>query len=178
MWCPRCGQEFDRETAVCPGCGVPLVEMLVSVRPPKPRRTDRPDGPRMEFLLFFGSRDDLEEALSLLDAAGIPWECREQGGSGARRLTRSRGGAALYVDSRFTHRAMRLLRRYDEDFQTPFTDEELDAAIADYECDYGCEAEPEEPDEPVSPEGYRMVFVFLAVFGALAVLAAAAALLH
>ena len=67
--------------------------------------------------------------------------------------------------------------RYDRDLQQPFDDDELETAIADYVADYGDEAEPEEPDRPVSPEGYRMVFVFLAVFGALALLAVLAAVL-
>ena len=169
MWCPKCCREFP-DAASCPDCGTPLVEMLVSVRPPRTQ-------PQMTFLMFFADREALEDALDVLDAAGFPWECRDQGGSGFRRVTRSSGGTELYVDSRYSHRALRLLRQYDEDLQTPFSDEELDAAIADYECDYGAEAEPAEPAEPVSPEGYRMVFVFLAIFGVLAVLAALTVLL-
>lgn len=166
MWCPNCKREYSGGETVCADCGVPLVEMLVSVRPPEPE---------LEFLLYIADRAELEEAMDLLEEAEIPFQCRSRGGSGYRRMTRGQGGGALYVDSRYTHRALRLLRRFDEDYRQPFGDEELDAAIADYEADFGA-ASPEEA-EPAPTEGYRMVFVFLGLFAALVAAAALAAVL-
>ncbi|MGO5115416.1 hypothetical protein ACTQ33_10400 [Candidatus Avoscillospira sp. LCP25S3_F1] len=53
----------------------------------------------------------------------------------------------------------------------PFDDAELLAAMEEFETVYGITAEEEDPAEPVSPSGYQMLFVFLAIFAALAVAA-------
>lgn len=121
--------------------------------------------------MFLPDGEDLELAMDLLEEHGIPYEIRSRVSSGARRLTGSSGGAEIYVDRRYTHRALRLLRRFDPDAQAPFSDEELETAMEDYYTDYGVDAEEEDPAEPVSPEGYRMVFVFLGIFALAAVAA-------
>lgn len=121
--------------------------------------------------MFLPDGEDLEPAMDLLEENGIPYEIRSRVSSGARRLTGSSGGAEIYVDRRYTHRALRLLRRFDPDAQVPFSDEELETAMEDYYTDYGVDAEEEDPAEPVSPEGYRMVFVFLGIFALAAVAA-------
>lgn len=53
----------------------------------------------------------------------------------------------------------------------PFDDAELLAAMEEFETVYGVTAEEEDPTEPVSPSGYQMLFVFLAMFAVLAVVA-------
>lgn len=170
MWCPNCGREAPEGRTDCPECGSPLVEMVVAFRPPKaPQRAVPAAEP--EFLLYLPDRRDLELAMDLLEENGIPYEIRPGSGGGYRRVTGGAGGGEIYVHPHFTHRALRLLRRFDEDAQAPFSDEELETAMDDFYTDYEPELEPEDPPEPVSPEGYRMVFVFLGIF-ALLVLAA------
>ena len=158
MWCPNCRREVPEDCTACPDCGAAPVAMVVAFRPPREiRRPAR--GERMAFLMDLPDPEDRELAMDLLEESGIPYEIRPD------------GGTELYVNQRYTHRALRLLRRFDADAQAPFSDEELDAAMENFYADYGPEAEEEDPAEPVSPEGYRMVFWFLGIF-ALLVLAA------
>ena len=58
-----------------------------------------------------------------------------------------------------------------EALSEPFDDAELLAAMEEFETVYGVTAEEEDPAEPVSPSGYQMLFVFLAMFAVLAVVA-------
>lgn len=55
--------------------------------------------------------------------------------------------------------------------EEPFDEAELLEAMAELERVYGITAEEEDPAEPVSPSGYQMLFVFLAIFAALALAA-------
>lgn len=61
--------------------------------------------------------------------------------------------------------------------QRPFEEEELLAAMEEFETVYGVTAEEEDPAEPVSPSGYQMVFVFLGLFAVFAAVALGASLL-
>ena len=159
MNCPNCGTEY--EGGCCPLCG----------------GLDEDNAVRPAFLMSFSDQLELEMACEILERAGIPYFCREPGSGEYLRLVTGENmfGTDLYVDMRCTHRAMRLLRRFDRAADLPFDEADLDAAIEHYAETYG--AEPE-TGEPASPEGYRMVWVFLAIFGVLAVLSLIAVLLR
>ncbi|MCI8525078.1 MAG: zinc ribbon domain-containing protein [Oscillospiraceae bacterium] len=149
MWCPNCQEEYGAGTVICPFCGATLKDA-----PPETAVKMEP-----EFLMYLVDRAQLEQAEALLMQARIPhqWQdARDEAGQETEE-----DGAALYVDRRYTHRAMRLLRPLDQ--RAAFSEAELEAAMDAYgpvetENETGGEA-------PVSPEGYRMVWVFLAVFG-------------
>ena len=158
MWCPRCRQEFARRVRLCPLCGMALLDV------PPEDGTERPM--EAEFLLHFDDPLALEQALEILRRAGVPHLYHDRRWASSSRIASVREGEGLdlYVDRRYTHRARRLLRQFDRADRTPFDDEELEAAMADYYADYGPEAEEEDPAEPVSPEGYRMLFILLGIF--------------
>ena len=109
-------------------------------------------------------------ALGILEDAGVPYLLKEPGSGEYLRLVTGENmfGTDLYVPPHFTHRALRLLHRFDHAADEPFDEGTLEAAVDAYEQDYG--PEPQD-DGPVTPEGYRMVFVFLAIFAVLAVVA-------
>ena len=156
MWCPRCKQEFPRRVRLCPLCGMALLDV-------PPEDGPGPAAEDAEFLLHFDDPLALEQALEILRRAGVPHLYFDRRWASSSRIAsiRKAEGLDLYVARRYTHRARRLLRQFDPDAQTPFDDEELEAAMEDYYAGYGSEAEEEEPAEPVSPEGYRTLFVLL-----------------
>lgn len=159
MWCPRCKSEYRRSVEICPICGTPLLDVPAE---------ETPEWTAMEpeFLMHFEDPLELGQALEILRRADVPYLCKETGWGSSSHITGGKrpGGTDLYVDRRYTHRALRHLRQFDDDAQAAFTDEELDAAIDDYMTVYEPDVEEENPDKPVSPEGYRMVFVFLGIF--------------
>lgn len=151
MKCPHCQATLDDGfTGRCPACGRAVEEPV--------------------YLMSFGDRMELDLALGILEEAGVPYLLKEPGSGEYLRLVTGENmfGTDLYVPPHFTHRALRLLRRFDHAADEPFDEGTLEAAVDAYEQDYG--PEPQD-DGPVTPEGYRMVFVFLAIFAVLAVVA-------
>lgn len=141
MWCPNCEKDFEGEEASCPVCGGPL----------------QSEGePETEFLMYLVDRQQLEEAEALLMQARIPHLWREKPED--EEDDEEGDGPALYVDRRYTHRAMRLLRPLDQ--RPVFSEAELEAAMDAY----GDEEVEDGDDTPTSPEGYRTLWVFLAIF--------------
>ena len=149
----------------CPYCHAPLAADFSGPCPRCGRRMKEP-----VLLLSFQDRMELEMALGILEDAGVPYLCKEPGSGEYLRLVTGENmfGTDLYVPANFTHRALRLLRPFDRAADEPFDPADLEAAVDEYDADYG--PEPQD-DGPVSPEGYRMVFWFLGIFAVLAVLA-------
>lgn len=159
MWCPRCKSEYRRSVEICPNCGTPLLDVPAE---------ETPEWSAMEpeFLMHFEDPLELGQALEILRRADVPHLCRDRRWISSERIPciRESDDVDLYVDRRYTHRALRLLRQFDQDAQAAFSDEELDAAIDDFMTVYEPEVEEENPDKPVSPEGYRLLFVLLGIF--------------
>lgn len=173
MWCPRCKSEYRDGIEVCPVCQVALTEdepldEASAEGGPSPLAAMDP-----EFLMTFQDQKELGMAKEILTRAEIPFLCREPGSGEYLRIVTGANfyGTELYVEKGFTHRALRLLQQFDHEAGEPFADEALDEAIEAYEAENPGEAEPENDGAPASPEGYRMVWAFLAIFGILAVLA-------
>ena len=159
MWCPRCKSEYRRSVEICPICGTPLLDVPAE---------ETPEWTAMEpeFLMHFENPLELGQALEILRRSDVPYLCKETGWGSSSHITGGKrpDGTDLYVDRRYTHRARRLLRQFDPDAQTPFSDEELETAMEDFYTDYAPELEQEDPAEPVSPEGYRILFILLGIF--------------
>lgn len=164
MWCPNCRSDVEPEGERCPACGAEL-EAPQTMRP-------GPAAMEPEFLMLFQDRGELEQAVEILERAGVPHLCREPESGAYLRLVSGSSffGTELYVDRRFTHRALRLLRQFDHAAEEPFEEEALEAAMDEYAAEYGDPLQEEVPDSPASPEGYRMLWVFLAIFGVLALI--------
>lgn len=167
MWCPKCKSEYREGITECPVCKTPLAETL---------ETDgEGDGERAEqaLLMAFQDRDELNLTTGLLDAAGIPYLLREPGGGEVLRITTGSNlmGTEIYVDSRCLRYALQLVRQVQGDGETEgsFDEDALNKAIDEFETEYPEEAA--EKDDPVTPEGYRIALIFLAVFGTAALLA-------
>lgn len=155
MECPKCGTQYSAGMETCPICRAPLPNPEMELEP--------------VFLLRFEDQRELAMAREILNRANIPSLWREvNGGRYVRALCGDHhDGTDLYVDRRYTHRALRLLRQFDHETEEPFDEGALNDAIDEYMAENPEEMEPSD-DEAASPEGYRMVWIFLAIFAALA----------
>lgn len=166
MWCPKCRSEYREGINVCPVCQVHLVETL-------PAEADEPELPREpELLMVFSDQTELAMAQEVLERSGIPYLLKELGSGEYLRIVTGANmfGTGLYVDRHYTHRALRLLRQFDHAADEPFPEEDLEAAVDAFSLENPEEAAAHADDRPASPEGYRMVWIFLAIFAALALI--------
>lgn len=159
MWCPKCGEVHGPAAERCPVCGGRLQKdaALPELEP--------------EFVMYLVDRQELEKAEQLLAQFQIPrrWE-QDASEDGA-------GGAELYVDRRFTHRARRLLRPIHHSEGEEMDEQALTEAMERYTAAYGsADADDWEDwmawDDESAPEGYRTALFFYIAFGAVLVLAA------
>lgn len=172
MWCPNCKSEYRAGITECPVCKVPLAETLETAESEPEQRRDP------VLLMAFQDREELGLATGLLDTVGIPYFTREPGGGEVQRITTgsSLTGTEIYVDPRHLRPALQLLRQVqgDEENGGDFDEDALNAAIDEFATEYPSET----ADDSAPSEGYRIALIFLAVFGAAALLAILIPLLH
>lgn len=157
-WCPKCRTEYREGFAACADCGTPLVEVLE----PEQQPAEEPQAlPEPVYLTTITDEHELELFTQLLHSQRIPFFTQDLESGEYMRVYMgfSVFGQAIYVPKGHYALCQQLLAQTGGEYG----DAEMEAAYDAY-----MDEEPEPEEEPEEGNGnYRILLVFLGLFGAL-----------